>query len=141
MPTKLTHIVIKDITLQSLVGAHILTGVDFEENPFVVEDYPSTEDSTWVNFILDGKTYTAVEDPDDGYRSRMDRISTSNKKVVNTFKPVKVIGTMGRNYESEIISFYSRVTGELILRIGTDMNDDYYPYFIGEFIPENIPRG
>ena len=60
----------------NLVGRHVLTGVD----QGIIEIYG--EEGNWVSFTLDGVTYTATEDPDDGYRSYlMDDLAVSKKNV------------------------------------------------------------
>jgi len=57
--------------LKDLAGEHILTGVDFENE--TIEKYCEA-----VNFILDNETYTAIQDPNDGYRSCMREIINSS---------------------------------------------------------------
>lgn len=94
----------------------------------------------WINkfkiekrIILDGKTYKAIEDPDDGYRSYLKDIEITEEKISNNFPPQKVIGKMKDDEEWETnntIQFIDVVTGKVVLEIGTDNADDYYPYCV-----------
>jgi len=70
------------IELKSLLGAHELSGVDMINRQ--VEYYGSMEDCNVINFVLDGKTYTAIEDYNDGYRSAMEKIYVSEERVINS---------------------------------------------------------
>lgn len=77
--------------LIDLMGAHELTGVDFDSlapRPEAYRDDPSQV----MYFCLDGKVYGAVEDPSDGYRSHMEELVISDHAMVNTFAPVAVVG-------------------------------------------------
>jgi hypothetical protein len=93
-------------------------------------------DCSYISFILDGKKYTAVEDPSDGYRSCMDRLIAEEGSLKNIFPDTKVMIPCSN---SDILSFYSVENGMLVMAIGTDHSDDYYPSFVGLFIPENLP--
>jgi len=125
--------------LNDLVGLHKLTGVDFD---YMVLDelFDNPKDRNVINFVLDGKTYTAIEDDNDGYRSAMDEIKVSNFKVSNKFKAVKVLGTMreGGYNKHDIIDFIDCITGKIVLSVGTRNTDDYYPTFMNEWKPENL---
>lgn len=125
--------------LQDLVGLHKLTGIDFDVKS--IEKYGELENCQCVNFVLDGKTYTATEDSNDGYRSTMAEIKISGFKVSNKFKAVKVLGMM-RNQtwdrKCDIIDFADCVNGKIILSIGTDNTDDYYPSFVSDWSPDNL---
>ena len=123
--------------LEDLVGPHYLSGVDFEKLSFQETDY--TDDATSVNFVLDGVTYTAVEDPQDGYRSCLRDLFVSNEKVKNMFEPFQVVGIMDNQHDNEVLDFNSVENGKLVLSVGTSNADDYYPSFIAHFVPENIP--
>lgn len=130
----------KTLTLEDLVGGHTLSGVDFD----------TTEIKTWseefqkaqcIRFVLGGKTYVAVEDPDDGYRSTMEEIRLSEKPCLKTFPGVKVVGRMkgsdgcGRNNTLQLVH---AKTGKVILEVGTDNVDDYYPWYVATFNEENL---
>jgi hypothetical protein len=61
------------IELENLIGEHLLSGVD---NIQVDE----TEPIDAILFILDGVTYMAIEDPDDGYRSMLAELKIVDRK-------------------------------------------------------------
>lgn len=109
--------------LNDLIGEHLLTGVDFDGNT--------------INFVLDNETYSATEDPIDGYRSCLEEIKKSEAIVKNTFEPCKVKGDM-RSSGCEIIDFADTVTQKIVLSIGTDTTDDCYPFYVVSFTPENM---
>ena len=93
--------------LKDLEGKHVLTGVDFGK--LKNKDY-SYDESTTVDFILDGKIFSAIEDPNDGYRSCMSEIIENREgaDIKNIFYAVVVCGVMRNDsiYEvNEIIDF------------------------------------
>jgi len=124
--------------LKDLVGEHELTGVD-RYNADVKTWYGSGfESCEHLSFCLDGVTYTAIEDPSDGYRSCMRDLEVTDIELKNTFSPVRVIARIGESdyeYESDILELISVANGGVILRVGTDNTDDYYPWFVCEFDP------
>ena len=122
-----------EVTLESMIGHHKLSGVDFGKVEFM-NAFDRMEDANAISFVLDEKTYTAVEDPDDGYRSSMDRLFQTDAKLKNTFKPIDVLAV---NHE-ELLNFFDINNGKLVLSIGTNYDDTYYPVFVAEFIPENM---
>lgn len=127
--------------LKDLVGKHILSGVDMNSKSIEAECGDSFEDCQVINFVLDGVTYTAIEDPSDGYRSTMREIATSEKAVSNVFAGQEVLAKMRDNDEYEehdILDLVDVVTGKVVLSIGTGNTDDYYPYWVAEFTPENM---
>lgn len=125
------------VPFSTLVGRHVLTGVDRG----FTEIYG--EESNWVSFTLDGVTYTAIEDPDDGYRSYlMDNLAISKKECINTFPPVAVVCRMVEKdkywEECSVLVFEDARTHKQVLAIGTACTDDYYPYCVMEYCPENF---
>jgi hypothetical protein len=128
------------IELESLLGKHYLSGVDFD-NESVKEKWSDRfEDCQAIRFILDGDTYTATEDPSDGYRSCMRYLIKTDHKIRNTFPAVMVFGIKKPRdwHENNTVQFYDVETGKLVLEVGTDNFDDYYPSFVGRFYPENL---
>lgn len=126
--------------LKDLSGIHTLTGVD-RYNAEI--SYRHNEMSDHISFCLDSIVYTAMEDPDDGYRSTMrELIETPEYVMQNTFQPHSVEGiyitSYGHHNSCEILSIVDTVTGKEVLRVGTDNTDDYYPYFVAEWMPENL---
>jgi len=131
------------IEMESLVGKHLLSGVD--ESKMSVNTYGDIfEDCQCINFVLDGVTYTAIEDPDDGYRSQMDKIVVGDTKVTNVFAPVEVLVSYRDKTEGsypgecEILDFTDTKNGKRVMEIGTDNCDDYYPCFVASWMPENL---
>jgi hypothetical protein len=122
------------IELNSLVGKHILSGVDRQTI------HPEYEDAEQINFVLDGKTYTATQKREDGYRSCMKDLILSDIPVINNFPDVEVMATMRSKgfYVNEILEFYDIQNGKLLLAIGTENTNDYYPMWVAKFHPENI---
>ena len=132
-----------ELDMQTLVGKHLLSGVD--ESALKVEQYGGRfENCQCINFVLDGITYTAIEDPDDGYRSSLDKIIVSGTKVTNTFEPVEVLVSYRDKTEGiykgscEILDFTDTKNGKRVMEIGTDDSDDYYPSFVANWSPENL---
>lgn len=131
---------IKSVELKDLVGEHILSGVDFLSELTNKDWRPENEHCQVIRFCLDGKIYTAIEDPDDGYRSCMDDIFIDeDASMKNTFEGVKVraVWEMGDGREtSNILALIDAETGEAVLEVGTGNTSDYYPYFVASFHPE-----
>jgi len=133
------------VELKDLVGEHILTGVDFSE-----EDVPTWfdeeefENCSVCRFELDGVVYAAIEDPCDGYRSSMREVQVGGS-ISNKIPPHKVIC---RHIESRDDGFGSSEcdtlqiidckTGKIVLEVGTDDIDDYYPGYVARFSPESL---
>ncbi len=129
------------VELKDLVGAHKLSGVDFESQE--VEIYSSMETVEVCRFRLDGKIYTAIQNPDDGYRSSMKELIVSDSgEMKNQFEPVPVfcIHRTVANYgnSADILDIFDAQNAKLILAVGTDNTDDYYPCFISSYTPENM---
>jgi hypothetical protein len=147
-----------EIKLEDLAeGLHTLSGVE----PFTVPNsgYMKDEDANGLLFELDGKTYGAFENPEDGYRSCLDRlVCFPNIALSHTFAPI----TVWTQYETsspdphkcddpgecEVLSFYAvpahacpNITSEwLVLQVGTRATDDYYPWFVAHFDPKVLER-
>lgn len=127
--------------LKGLVGEHVLDAVDFS----------SEQVKTWGNYFencqvmrfrLDGNIYVAIEDPEDGYRSCMRDLAIAEDELMkNVFVPTKVIGRYKDRVfynESDILELVDVGTGKVVLEVGTDYTDDYYPSFVASFLPENM---
>ena len=126
--------------LKDLYGEHLLTGVSFGE--LVGDPYDNGDVCSTVDFILDGKVYSTIENPSVGYRSSMKEIVDGRIcEIQNVFPPLAVIGVeMPCNYKGqhEGLDFIDKVTGKIVLSIGTEDTDDYYPSFVSRFNPENM---
>lgn len=128
-----------EVTFDSLVGEHLLDAVDtFNEQR---ERYGSFEDCECIRFRLDGKVYTAVEDPTDGYRSSMETLFVSDDHVKNVFQPVRVLARKNEGDNcttNDMLELIDIVTGKVVLEVGTGNTGDYYPYFVSSWHPENM---
>ncbi len=127
--------------LKDLVGSHKLTGVDRGIKP--IERWPKKyEDCEILRFTLGSITYMAIENPDDGYRSAMKEIIIDNSPTKNIFPGVQVSAMMRRddstNYKNDILELFDTENNKLILAVGTQAYDDYYPMFVSRFHPENM---
>lgn len=126
--------------LDSLLGLHKLDAVDV--GSMKVKTWGDDEgECNTLSFRLDGIVYTAVEDPNDGYRSSMKKLLVEKKRLKNKFTAIKVVGIKkppSSYQENDTLQFYDAITGKLVLEVGTDNTDDYYPYFVATFIPENM---
>lgn len=126
-------------SIPDLVGMWALSGITIG----VMSDSPDGYyERNYIDFKLNGKVYRAVEDDNDGYRSMCEKILVlPTKKTETSFEPVVVYGVPRNNigyYENEIVDFYDIVTNKIILSIGTESVNDYYPTFIMDWIPENL---
>lgn len=132
---------VKTVELEALLGEHLLDAVDtFVER---VKNYGDQfEDANAIRFRLDGIVYTAVEDPSDGYRSSLGSIFVSpNDEIRNVFPPTRVVVTKNGNADgqtNDTLQFIDVETSKIVMEVGTDNTDDYYPYFVGEFNPQNL---
>lgn len=130
------------VALESLVGLRDLDAVD--ESTKEVEQWGHRYEQCQVMRLrLDGKVYAAFENPDDGYRSSMGKfIHFPNAKMTNVFPPVRVLArvrTQDRySGESEVLELLDVANGKVILEVGTEHTDDYYPSFVASWNPKNL---
>lgn len=127
--------------LIDLVGPHKLTGVS-RQNIANAGHYGDAY-AERISFTLDGITYTATEDPEDGYRSSMgDIVATEGTVLPHSFAPVDVVvahiakGQPGAFRDADThdyIEIRRADNDALVLTVGTQNTDDYYPYFVCEF--------
>lgn len=124
--------------LKDFKGKYQLQGVD-EFTGTVKTWGDNFEDCSAIRFKLDGIVYVATEDPDDGYRSYLGELKVDDIDTKNPFSGVEVLAhyrnTNNYNEVSEIIDFVDTTTGEVVLSVGTDNSDDYYPCFVAHFNP------
>ena len=132
--------------LSDLVGEFTLTGVDRDTTQIKSHYSDDFENSQVFSFILNGVTYSVVEDPGDGYRSSMRHVIVETYQVKNTFQPIEVVAKYFETNDDDdyyhkkcdILKLYCKESNKLLLQAGTDNTDDYYPYFVSEWHPENI---
>lgn len=117
-----------EVTLKDLVGEHVLSGCDMLSH------------NTYANgivFILDSVTYQAEEDPCDDYRSCLGTLGIVTTPVKNIFEGVRVRGRLTHT-DGAVLELMDVATEKVVLEVGTGDNDDYYPYFVARFTPENM---
>lgn len=131
--------------LSDLAGEHILTGVDLSNERVKREYGDEYADATCLSFRLGDTTYTAIEDPGDGYRSGMREIGESDHPLANTFPGVAVVASHVTTWEDggpcDMLVLTSVATGDVVLEVGTDNSDNYYPCFIAGWSPQNLYPG
>lgn len=127
----------ESIPFRAFKGKHILGGVSYgnDKNGF-----------SMTQFILDGVSYDAVCDPDDGYRSSLGGVYLSEeqcpKNLPNIRVEIKETGPDLKNgTDIDGIVFIiddKRKPRKPILLIGTDHNDNWYPSCVMNYTPENL---
>jgi len=130
-----------NVELDTLVGEHVLDAVDTLSER--VKQYgDSFEDCEVIRFRLDGIVYTAIENPDDGYRSSMERLFVSpDEPMRNVFPPIRVLARKKEDEKysvNDTLQLVDAETGKVVVEVGTDNTDDYYPCFVSHFAPENM---
>jgi len=115
----------------------ILSGWD--NGPKMSSDRNYYQDANSVLFILDGVTYQAIEDPDDGYRSSLSEIFITDLKC-NKFNPhiVNAKYRIEPFYRHDIIDFYDIITNKIVMSLGTNHEDSWYPCCEMYFDPKNL---
>jgi hypothetical protein len=130
----------KTVELKDLAGLREFNGVDFLDEKTTC-DWGDGESAQVCLFELDGVVYKAKEDPSDGYRSSCEEIEIVSTKIKNKFKAQKVycVHMKRSDYRSsDLLAIHDVVTNKVVLTVGTDDNDDYYPSFVANFQPENM---
>lgn len=126
----------KSITLESLCGVHLLQGFELTEQN--IERYGYSEKCDVVKFMLDGITYIATEDPDDGWRSFCEEIKVSSEKPKYSIPNCEVLCTMKPSSSHDVLVGTDTHTGLIVFEIGTMYVDDWYPCCHFEYHPENM---
>lgn len=122
---------------EALVGEHIMTGIELGQ----INRKPFGDIEVIVGcakFTLDGVTYIAIENPDDGYRSWIEALETTDEPCKYKLPDTRVVCTIDPCSTSRILNFIDAVNGETFLRIGTAYYDDWYPYCVFDYTPENL---
>jgi hypothetical protein len=123
----------KDLAELTKDGA-VLTAVKDEQ---VEGKSKYSGDFNRFSFCLNGKTYSADEDPDDGYRSYCSSIEVSDEALPEAFL-CEVKGRMADDgsYEvNDVLELVDVKTGWVVLEVGTANTDDCYPYCVQRFNP------
>ena len=113
------HKKFENVPFESLLGEHVLDAVDTSMEE--VEDtlWGGTSEVNCLRFRLDGKIYVALEDPDDGYRSAMEKLFVMEGEMKNVFPPVKVLARLHKYepigyYDSDILELVDVANGKVI---------------------------
>lgn len=126
----------QNIKLSDLVGWFDLTGVDYTTTK-ALNSWSDDDDAQVMTLILNGISFSFIEDPDDGYRSTLDSVIVGEfQEIENTFPPIKVYFTHVDEEQEHMIYGYVNTMDKYILRIGTDHTDDYYPTYTAEWNPK-----
>ena len=125
--------------LKDLVGLHVLQGIEVGTTKLKRFFY---DECNFVKFTLDGVTYLALENPDDGYRTYMEELEIVDEPCKFALPDINVLCKMREQGKytagDNVLSFVDVKCGKEILAIGTENNDDYYPLCIMEYKPENM---
>lgn len=133
------------VQLKDLVGTTILQGCEWSKAERLRYNN-EVETVDVIHFQLGPTTYSMYEDPDDGYRSHLGKIEVDQHEITNTFAPCVVVCThhttapahFGNDKSVDILEIRCAETGKLIIEVGTDNTDDYYPSCVMSFNPENL---
>lgn len=73
----------------------------------------------------------------------MERLFASpTEKMVNVFVPIRVLARKKPDDRygnvNDTLELIDVVTGKVVLEVGTDNTDDYYPSFVSAFWPEHM---
>ena len=116
---------------------HYLSGVD--QGVIPPRGSYDSEDANCLVFVLDDVAYWAIEDPQDGYRSALEDIAVSPAFLVrNRFAPVAVTGSLDNDVQRSVLALRDKANGNVILEVGTGEVDDWYPYYVANWSPENL---
>jgi hypothetical protein len=98
------------------------------------------EDAESVAFVVDGVTYAAIEDPNDGYRSSLQEIRVLGMELPPTARipPHLVRGRLVDDGTDRVLELVDVETGRPVVRVGTTEVDDYYPCFVGTYDPSAL---
>lgn len=132
--------------LKDLEGKHIFTGVELGTTK-IINFWNKEQEVNYVKFELDGITYMAIEDPDDGYRSYMSDLQTEEvAPLIHKMQPIAVLckhktegyNAFGWKEKDNLLEFIDIENGNVFLTIGTADIDDYYPLCVFDYVPENL---
>jgi len=129
------------VELSDLVGTRQLSDVETGQIS-VANAWGDNEECRFVKFTLDGVHYMAVEDPGDGYWSRCRELVVLDEAPRYSFPPQEMRCFMKAKNEygerADVLVMQDTTTGEIVLEVGTENYDDYYPYCHFEYHPEGM---
>jgi len=83
-------------------------------------------------FRIGDLTFEAIEDESDGYRSMLGSL-----EIVQNIRPQFREEVTISSSDNELF-FLTNTSGQVVLTVGTDRADDYYPTFIFNWQPRNL---
>jgi len=136
-------------------GLHVLSGI---KTDIEISMHWGDEQTTATIILMDGIRYVMYDDPEDGWRSsgRLYQVNDEleeylDKKSVKKLQeetlypiPDEKVKVQyreehkGYDNDNEYYEFCNAETGELILRIGTENYNDWYPCAVFSYNPENL---
>lgn len=129
--------------LTDLIGLREFSGFDSytvkmpDENKF---SFRTHIDAKCVDFIMDGKTYTVMENP--YWSDEIYPIIISDKNVINKFPPIKVFGVARGGdeiyFDDPLIDFYDISNSKLVFCVGIKSRCDDTPAFDANFYRRNV---
>ena len=124
------------MTLHDLIGVHTLTGIEYGHVRHRNDLYE--EAANCGKFTLDGVTYAAIEDPEDGYRSCMSDLIICEEPAKIQLPQTLVACVHADRLDDDTLILYDLVTGKPVLEVGTRNYNDWYPCFCWDCRPENL---
>lgn len=125
--------------LKDLEGVQALDAVDYGPVRGMCEG-PISGSPNMLRMRLCGVIYVCEEDPSDGYRSSMEELRIDDPKthpIQNEFGHVLVRCELDPQ-ENDILRVYDIANNKLVLEVGTDHTDSYYPTYVANWNPENL---
>jgi hypothetical protein len=113
--------------IKDLVGVYKFSGFD----------RTSINNAEIVTITLNDNNYSFIENPEDGYRSLLNKILVNEFTVKNKFEYQKIL-CVTEEFNDELLIGYDLNTSKIVFKIGTDYADNLYPMFVSKFYPENM---
>lgn len=130
-------------------GIHYLSGVGSIQ--FTDENSLNYNEIEGYLFEIDGITYLAYLDPNDGWRSYGVIQPTAKYKCQYRFPPQKVVVTnkhingkqtddlgYSKDLNQDFLIIKDAILNKEVLAVGTDYSEDYYPVAIFRYSPMNL---
>jgi hypothetical protein len=70
----------------------------------------------------------------------MNELTVGDWPMANIFAPVRVLGCYRTKDKygngDDVLELFDATTGKIVIEVGTENTDDYYPCFVASFHPE-----